>query len=153
MQNSMYSVLVGEEVMENMASPTPGMDSMAHWPGMCSKAFLPSRPTTRKVLTSGVSIRMSVTTPILGISVSSHSCHFTLPSVLMTLTMFMEMGHFAQAASAAHAAEYSVVVGGEIHQLVHEPLAEPLQLRQDGDCRAAIMVKSEYMQLSQQRKR
>ena len=66
MENSMYSSLVGEEVMENMASPTPGMDSMAHWPGLCSKAFLPSGVTTRKVFTSGVSMRISVTTPIVG---------------------------------------------------------------------------------------
>ena len=29
--------------MENSASPTPGMESIAHWPGMCSKGFLPSR--------------------------------------------------------------------------------------------------------------
>ena len=28
----MWSVQVGDEVMENIASPTPGMDSMAHWP-------------------------------------------------------------------------------------------------------------------------
>ena len=55
MENSMNSVFVGDEVMENIASPTPGMESIAHWPGMCSKAFFPSGVTTRKVLTSGVS--------------------------------------------------------------------------------------------------
>ena len=88
MENSWNFVLVGEEVMENRASPTPGMDSMAHWPGMCSKGFFPSRPTTRKVLTSGVSTRISVTTPSFGIRLSL-SCFFTSPSVLITLTMFM----------------------------------------------------------------
>ena len=30
MQNSMYSRFVGDEVMENIASPTPGMESIAH---------------------------------------------------------------------------------------------------------------------------
>ena len=54
--------------MENIASPTPGMDSIAHCPGLCSNAFFPSGVTTRKVFTSGVSIRISVTTPTTGIS-------------------------------------------------------------------------------------
>ena len=56
--------------MENIASPTPGMDSMAHWPGMCSKHLPPSGFSTRKVLMSGVSRRISVTTPIIGIRLS-----------------------------------------------------------------------------------
>ena len=67
MENSTQSASVGLEVMENSASPTPGIESIAHWPGMCSKGFLPSSPTTRKVLTSGVSTRIFVTTPIIGI--------------------------------------------------------------------------------------
>ena len=59
--------------MENMASPTPGMESMAHCPGLCSKAFFPLGVTTRKVFTSGVSMRISVTTPIWGINGSLFS--------------------------------------------------------------------------------
>ena len=70
-ENDMYSSFVGEEVMENIASPTPGMDSIAHCPGMWENGFLPSGDTTRKVFTSGVSMRISVTTPIFGIKVSS----------------------------------------------------------------------------------
>ena len=80
--------------MENMASPTPGMESMAHWPGMCSKHLPPSRACTRKVLTSGVSRRISVTTPSMGIKCVL--VHFASPpSALMTLTMWEETGHFA----------------------------------------------------------
>ena len=79
MENSIYSVLVGEEVIENIASPTPGTDSMAHCPGIWSNAFLPSGVTTRKVLTSGVSMRISVTTPIIGIRGSLISA-IVLPS-------------------------------------------------------------------------
>jgi hypothetical protein len=33
MENSIYSVFVGEDVIENIASPTPGIESIAHWPG------------------------------------------------------------------------------------------------------------------------
>ncbi|OPZ68095.1 MAG: hypothetical protein BWY81_01005 [Firmicutes bacterium ADurb.Bin467] len=76
MENSMYRVTVGDVVIENIASPTPGIDSIAHWPGMCEK-HTPSpvsARTTRKVLTSGVSRRMSVTTPIAGISASRVIC-------------------------------------------------------------------------------
>ena len=57
--------------MENIPSLTPGAHSMAHWPGICSKSFPPSGAFTRKVLTSGVSSRMSVITPTCGIKVSN----------------------------------------------------------------------------------
>ena len=150
MLNSMYSVFVGEEVMENIASPTPGMESMAHWPGMCSKTFLPSKPTTRKVLMSGVSMRMSVTTPILGIKVS---CIILSPLFCQGLGDLHDVhgdGALGQAPAAAHAPVLALVVGGEVDQLVHEALAEPLQLRK---ARVSILVKSEYMHESQQRKR
>ena len=63
-ENSIYSVFVGEEVIENIASPTPGIESIAHCPGICSNTLPPSRAFTLKVFTSGVSCRISVTTPI-----------------------------------------------------------------------------------------
>jgi hypothetical protein len=65
--------------MENSASPTPGMDSMAHWPGMWRKGFFPSVPTTRKVFTSGVSRRTSVTTASMGINGSLFMASPPLP--------------------------------------------------------------------------
>ena len=58
------------DVLAPNASPTPGTETKAHCPGLCSKSFFPSRPTTRKVFTSGVSVRISVMTPIIGIRVS-----------------------------------------------------------------------------------
>ena len=44
-----------EEVIENIPSLTPGAQTIAHCPGICSKSFPPSGASTRKVFTSGVS--------------------------------------------------------------------------------------------------
>ena len=70
MLNSIYSSLVGEEVMEKIASPLPGTERIAHCPGRCSNNLPPPTFSTRKVFTSAVSVQMSVITPIWGIKVS-----------------------------------------------------------------------------------
>ena len=70
MENSINALFVGLDVIENMPSPTPGTEIMAHCPGRWSKGFFPSRVRMRKVLTSGVSMRTSSTTTGWGIRVS-----------------------------------------------------------------------------------
>ena len=57
---------VGEAMFSITSSPTD-TEYMAHWPGICLKHTPPSSALTRKVLTSGVSTRTSVTTPSLSL--------------------------------------------------------------------------------------
>ena len=57
-----------------------------------------------------------------------------------------------QAPAAADTAERPLVIVGMVDQLVHKALTEALELRQRG-WPADILVNSEYMQESQQRKR
>ena len=129
----MYSLFVGEDVIENIHSPTPGTETIAHWPGRCSNGFFPSVPTTRKVLTSGVSLRISVMTPILGI-------RFSL--IMLFSSYRLDYFHDIQtlralidAPPAPHAGIQSVVLSGIIHEFMHEPLAIPLHLRRAAVCR------------------
>ena len=63
MLNSMKSLLVGDEVIEIIASLMPGTESIAHCPGSCSKSLPPFGASTRKVLTSGVCSVILVTMP------------------------------------------------------------------------------------------
>ena len=116
MENSTKRSSVGLEVMENSASPTPGTESIAHCPGICPKGFLPFTPTTRKVLTSGVSTRMSVTTARFGIKGSvlmraASQRIDDLDNVHMNRTLL-------QTPAAANAAENTVVIVREIDQLM-----------------------------------
>ncbi len=71
---------------------------------------------------------------------------------LMTFTILSEDGHFATHLTAAYAGKRAVVVRREVHELVHEALAEALELV-SLLLPCDIIVKSEYMQESQQRKR
>ena len=95
--------------MENIASPTPGIDSMAHWPGWCSKHLPPSAPFHAE----GLDIRR------IHANGRDHAQHrdqvvrhfsFT-PSALMTLTMFMMLRTLLHAAAAADAGIDALVVG------------------------------------------
>ena len=103
MENSWYSLFVGEDVMENSASPTPGTQSIAHWPGICSNSLVPSGRTIRNVFTSGVSRRISVMIPTCGSkafffsSLPQLQLHIYLvpPMRLMTFTIFSDCGHFS----------------------------------------------------------
>ena len=118
--------------MENIASPTPGIDSIAHWPGLCSNAFLPSGVTTRKVLTSGVSMRISVTTPIDGdqrIFQFSH-CAFSSQRFHHLDDVHLRSGIWRRSGRSPRSRTCPSLFVGIVHQLVHKPLAEPLQLRQ-----------------------
>jgi hypothetical protein len=65
----------GEEVMEKIASPTGGTESMAHCPGIYSKGGPPPGATMRKVLISTVS-RL-----ILSITASHGTKGFSRPTI------------------------------------------------------------------------
>ncbi len=57
------------------------------------------------------------------------------PRALITFTMCRCIGALLDAPAAAHAGIHAVVVGGEVNQLVHEPLAVTLQLVGTGGAR------------------
>ena len=70
----------------------------------------------------------------------------------MTFTMFMRHAGTSPGSGRSPRSRIEpLVVGREVDQLVHEPLAEAFQLGRAVGCRGPSCVKSEYMQLSQQR--
>ena len=145
--------------MENIASPTPGTHTIAHCPGICSNSFPPRPEQLHRMfyircflrdLCDHTNLRNQCIQCIIFMTGTfAHYC--SPPMLLITLTIFKEGRAFLHTTSTSNAGIHAIIVCREINQLVHESLTETLHLVLYGCFRGAIIVKSEYMQESQQR--
>ena len=119
--------------MENIASPTPGIESMAHCPGRVFKSFLrPPAPPTRKCLyVWRIHADICHDANLWNQQSLAHLAHFASPpSVFVTFAMFIEIGHLATQLPHPTQLNRPSLFSRIIDKLMHKPLPETLYLRQ-----------------------